>query len=233
MQGLQSRNGQDHEEMTSAQILHEPGGPYIFEGHKYPGVTTILESLFRRACTAAEDRDYYLERGSAVHKDMYLEWPEGNEKSRLDYEALDPSIKPFIKAARIYRNLNPFEVIMAGDPECKGRGVMVSKKWGYGCTLDYLVRYQGAKTMAVVDIKSGVSAPELATALQTAAQRNALAETAGIKKGLLTTQSLLLTPDGKAVPKTYKNPDTAFQGFLHYRACYQLEVNAGLRKPWN
>ena len=110
---------------------------YSLDGVILPSVTTILkaEGLMNHFDTG--DSEWYMSRGSHIHKaiELYL-------RGRLDENALDPALRFYLVGFKAFMSLTGFRVegieapkyhpthLYAGTPDIWGNGILIDIKSG-------------------------------------------------------------------------------------------------------
>lgn len=105
---------------------------YILDGREIPGVTSVI----RRFCPAFAAGQWYLERGSAVHRGIELAL-----LGQLDAESVDPRIKGRIEAAMLFLAENNLKPVMI-------EARLASRNYRFAGTLDCIAeRLDGTRVL--------------------------------------------------------------------------------------
>ena len=147
-------------EQVSGLVFTELDHSYRFNGKLIPGVTSVLEraGLIDYRFLGAR-RDYYLQRGSAVHSACHFD-----DEGDLIESSIDPEIMGYVAAWRAFRSDYGFTPVLIEQR-------VVSERWGFAGTLDRTGILRDG-TEIIADIKSG-QAPQ-AVKVQLAAYASCL-----------------------------------------------------------
>ncbi|NIQ00988.1 MAG: hypothetical protein GWM98_11665 [Nitrospinaceae bacterium] len=121
----------------------EPEHRYELDGKYIPSVTTILDDVgLKTFPDFVQDREWYADRGTKVHKACHL-----FDIGKLVPESVDPAITGYLKAYELAKKEMGFTVVHS---ELR---VFDEAFWVAG-TLDKFVAFRGGKT-AIIDLKCG------------------------------------------------------------------------------
>ena len=149
--------------MTSQRPSFDPEQHrFWLDGKELLSVTRVLREsgIVGNPYNPETDRDYYLERGSAVH--LATQYDDQDE---LDEDSLDEDLLPYLEAWRAFRRESGFDPVLIEE-------IVWSETHGFAGILDRAGILNGKQIL--IDIKTG-SVPKWA-ALQTAAYALALGE---------------------------------------------------------
>lgn len=132
---------------------------YWFGGHRVPSVTTILKPLDNFDGVPTDVLEAARARGTAVHAATQYD-----DEGELDMDTVDPLIRPYLEAWRLFRYQTSFEPIA-------NEGRVYHAQHRYAGTFDVVGRF-GAGKLVLIDKKSGESVP-LSAGPQTAAYAEA------------------------------------------------------------
>ena len=172
---------------------------YSSNGKEYPSVTKILQhfGLIDFSFVNADVLDRACSFGSAVHK--VCELYETGRLQNTNYDPKTSPVEPYLNGYK--RFLKAYNPIWASIEE-----PMISKVWGFAGTSD---RFGLIKRNAVIDFKSGASAPS--HAIQTAGYEVLIEE--NLKEKVKERFTLLLMPnDFRLKPHKNKSDKTIFLG---------------------
>jgi hypothetical protein len=127
---------------SSCEISHfGDGGTWVkYHGRPVRSVSRILDRIW----PLPPDLDpYYLERGRIVHHATTL-----IDAATLDWESVDPRIKPFLDAYVSFK-------MMAGPVVEASELTVVHPSYKFGARLDRVYRLPGQDRLVVTDIKCG------------------------------------------------------------------------------
>lgn len=132
--------------MPKTLTFNEEAHAYKLDGRPIPSVTTILQAagLIDYRFVKKEDREFYLTRGRFVHTATEL-----LDHKDLDYNSLDPVIKPYVDGYRKFKCDTGF------IPEMIEFQSYNASLW-YAGTLDRVGMLNGNRV--IVDFKSGTVA---------------------------------------------------------------------------
>ena len=170
---------------------------YSRGGIVVPGVTAVLDPLTDWSMVSDGVMELARERGTLVHELTALD-----DRGELDEESVDPRLAGFLMAWRKFRAETGFSATHIEQQ-------VESALHGYAGTLDRLGRH-GADALnadaplALYDVKSGP--PQPATALQTAAYRQAANETLAPTKPIARRFGVHLRRDGTYRLIEYRDP---------------------------
>ena len=152
---------------------------YTWDGTVVPGVTTVLKPLSNYDMVPQHIMEKAAARGHAVHLATEL-----HDEGTLDEESMDPTIKPYLDAWKMFRETQGYGIVVS-------EARVFSEKGMYAGTLDRILEKKGHYYLG--DIKSTFAhIPTVGP--QTAAYQKAWEEVMGIKiKGRL---SIRLKTDG-------------------------------------
>jgi hypothetical protein len=126
------------------------------EKDAFPRVTAILTNCGLREWPrniSQEDRQWYLERGTAIHAASVL-----FDNGTLDESSLDTRIAGFVAGYKKFRSEMPWKIVVSEHE-------VVSTRWGYRGTLDRVFHAPGYGKV-LIDIKTNEA--DTVTRLQTA-----------------------------------------------------------------
>lgn len=172
---------------------------YSRGGIVVPGVTSVLEPLTDWSMVSDGVLELARERGTLVHELTALD-----DRGELDEESVDPRLAGFLAAWRAFKRDTGF-TSATGAIELQVESFL----HGYAGTLDRLGRH-GADALnadaplALYDVKTGP--PQPATALQTAAYRQAANETFAPTKPIARRFGVHLRRDGTYRLVEYRDP---------------------------
>jgi hypothetical protein len=184
---------------TDAPILLEPDHTYIWRGEELVSVTQVIEQvgLIDLTRVPSETLWYTAEWGRMIHRACEL-----HDRGTLDYDALDPDLRPYVDAYLAFLETGIFKV----DPDWIERR-LAHPRFRYAGTPDR-VGWSASGHRAVLDLKSGVTTGlHPANGLQLAAYGELIHENDGGK--VLVRFGLQLCP-GKRPPyrlEAYRDPD--------------------------
>jgi hypothetical protein len=130
-------------ELTFCAERHE----YRLNGRVLPSVTQVLRFLDDFEHVPPAVLEAARQFGSHVHAACDLD-----ARDVLDYDALDPALRPYVDAFRRFRAEAGIEILGSEERVC-------SRTFGYAGTLDLRARRRNAKVSTrdmLIDIKSGV-----------------------------------------------------------------------------
>ena len=172
-------------------MFSEDKHEYSYEGRKVAGVTAILKSMgivdFKNIPDEVLERA--LKFGIAVHKGCELE-----DKHNLEWDTLDPALKPYIYGWIMFKKQWNFEIE-------KIEHIVFSKKYWFAGRLDRVGILNGKR--AIVDIKTGVT--DSATAIQTAGYSIAYNEGKSVKDKVRGRVGIFLKGDGEYRMEVYND----------------------------
>lgn len=184
---------------------------YSLAGVAVPSVTQVLQDC--SLLPFYPDRQFYLNRGRAVHEACAL-----LVKRQLDLGSTDPRLHGYIESFHKFMIRTGFHVKHIELP-------VWSLQYQFAGTLDYFGALNGSDT--IVDLKSGD--PADAAALQTAAYSFAAKESVGISAQRRLT--LRLDPDGKECrPEEYSDLGNDIRIFLSATAVWHWRNQRNLIK---
>lgn len=184
---------------------------YALAGVPVPSVTQVLQDS--SLLPWYPDRQFYLNRGRAVHEACAL-----LVKQQLDLKTTDPRLHGFIESYRKFLARTGFNPELVEEP-------VWSKSYMIAGTLDLQGPLNGVST--IIDIKSGE--PADAAELQTAAYSYLLKESHGISAQRRLT--LRLHEDGKECrPDEYFDLSDDIRVFLSASATWHWRKRKGLIK---
>jgi hypothetical protein len=117
------------------------------DGHVIPGTTTVIKAA---GLTNYHDMgtEYYMERGTAIHKATHLD-----DAGILDESTIDQAVRPYLEGYRRFKKELHFEPRWAEIP-------LMNELLRYAGTIDRLGTFALVNNeLALIDIKSGVPQP--------------------------------------------------------------------------
>lgn len=106
--------------LTFDEKAHE----YYFDGRNVPGISKILKKLGLTKSYAGVN-DYYRQRGVFAHEAIELDL-----QGDLDFDTLDPALKPFVTAWRAFVAKHGYKAILT-------ERMLYSPTEDYACRLDH------------------------------------------------------------------------------------------------
>lgn len=167
----------------------------MVDGNPHSRVTSPLSELYSPAYISEEERQFYLNRGSASH-DVILLYLLGRMPDKVHVAIID-----IVRAFIGWWEKSGATLVAAEMP-------VASLKYRVAGQIDVVADLpdeQKKVYRTIIDVKTGTgSKPKLATALQTAMYAQAYKETTGYKQHIKR-MGVLCRPDGEARPVYYKD----------------------------
>jgi hypothetical protein len=186
---------------------------YKLDGVVIPSVTQVLADVGLSPDYPAEQRQFYLNRGTAVHRACEL-----LVAGKLDKNNTDPRLHGYVDSFDRFLQRTGFK------PDLVEHRVW-SEAYLVGGSLDYCGPLNGVQT--ILDVKSGE--PAAAAALQTAAYAYLLKESHGLVASRRLT--LRLDPDGgEPKPEEYMDFNNDLRVFLSAVAVWHWRARRNLIK---
>ena len=134
----------------SKVIFDEESHTYTnFAGENVPSVTTILKDVGLYDLWSDKDSEWYMDRGSKVHKACHL-----SDMDTLDEDTLDDEIKPRLDAWKAFKKDYEVEVLQSEFQ-------IYDEKYKYAGTVDKRVEltWKRLRRKALIDLKCGATIP--------------------------------------------------------------------------